>query len=300
MRVNNILLSISATLAIASMTGCSGGSDSSNTSSVPSAPIIEVETAKVISDELPTYLEVTGNLSGDEQSDVAPAIGGKIAEVRFDIGSFVKKGELLVRLDSKDAEIRLDQSKKAVDQAVANLRQTQSRLGVVDGEVFDIERFSQVRSVRAQLDLAEKELERATRLRASGDISQSAFDMRKSQRDALLGQLDEARSNAAVAVKAIETAFGSFDAFKASFADAATKRFGSGWAWLVVDQGVLKVTSTANQDSPLMQGQTPILGLDVWEHAYYLHYQNRRPDYISAFWNVVNWPQVAEYFAKAK
>lgn len=102
-------------------------------------------------------------------------------------------------------------------------------------------------------------------------------------------------------MKAIETAFGSFDAFKASFADAAVKRFGSGWAWLVVDQGgALKVTSTANQDSPLMQGHTPILGLDVWEHAYYLHYQNRRPDYISAFWNVVNWPQVAEYFAKAK
>lgn len=101
-------------------------------------------------------------------------------------------------------------------------------------------------------------------------------------------------------MKAIEAAFGSFDAFKVSFADAATKRFGSGWAWLVVDGGALHVTSTANQDSPLMQGQTPILGLDVWEHAYYLNYQNRRPDYISAFWNVINWPMVADYFAKAK
>src|SRR5690606_1054578 len=82
---------------------------------------------------------------------------------------------------------------------------------------------------------------------------------------------------------AIDSAFGSFDAFKKEFSDAAAKRFGSGWAWLVVDGGKLKVTSTANQDSPLMNGQTPILGLDVWEHAYYLNYQNRRPDYVTAF-----------------
>lgn len=93
---------------------------------------------------------------------------------------------------------------------------------------------------------------------------------------------------------AINGAFGSLDAFRAKFAAAAGTRFGSGWAWLVVDgSGNLQVYSTANQDSPFMQGDTPILGLDVWEHAYYLHYQNRRPDYVSAFWNVVNWDQVA-------
>lgn len=99
---------------------------------------------------------------------------------------------------------------------------------------------------------------------------------------------------------AINAAFGSFDAFKTAFADAAAKRFGSGWAWLVVDADKsLKVTSTANQDSPIMAGQTPILGLDVWEHAYYLNYQNRRPDYISAFWNVVNWNVVADNYKSA-
>lgn len=98
---------------------------------------------------------------------------------------------------------------------------------------------------------------------------------------------------------AIDAAFGSFDAFKKEFADAAAKRFGSGWAWLVVDGGKLKVTSTANQDSPLMNGQTPILGLDVWEHAYYLNYQNRRPDYVTAFWNVVDWDHVAKRFQEA-
>ncbi len=98
---------------------------------------------------------------------------------------------------------------------------------------------------------------------------------------------------------AIESAFGSFDAFKEQFSNAAGTRFGSGWAWLVVDNGDLKVISTANQDSPIMEGLTPILGLDVWEHAYYLNYQNRRPDYVSAFWNVVNWDAVADNFDNA-
>jgi len=91
----------------------------------------------------------------------------------------------------------------------------------------------------------------------------------------------------------IDATFGSFEAFKEVFAKAAATRFGSGWAWLVVNNGKLEVTSTPNQDSPLMNGQKPILGLDVWEHAYYLHYQNRRPDYVAAFWNLVDWAKVA-------
>tara|TARA_Y100001935_G_scaffold128815_1_gene106824 strand:+ start:40887 stop:41582 length:696 start_codon:yes stop_codon:yes gene_type:complete len=100
--------------------------------------------------------------------------------------------------------------------------------------------------------------------------------------------------------EAINKKFGSFEAFKDAFSTAAATQFGSGWGWLVVDgNGELMVTSTANQNSPIMDGLTPILGLDVWEHAYYLHYQNRRPDYISAFWNVVNWDKVAEYYSEA-
>jgi Fe-Mn family superoxide dismutase len=99
---------------------------------------------------------------------------------------------------------------------------------------------------------------------------------------------------------AINAACGSFDGFKEKFAAAAGTRFGSGWAWLSVDGGKLVVESTPNQDSPLMEGRTPILGLDVWEHAYYLNYQNRRPDYVSAFFNVINWNAVAERFAAAK
>lgn len=99
---------------------------------------------------------------------------------------------------------------------------------------------------------------------------------------------------------AIDSAFGSFEKFKEEFSNAAKSRFGSGWAWLVVDGGKLSVTSTPNQDTPLMERKTPILGLDVWEHAYYLNYQNRRPDYVSAWWNVVNWSKVAELYATAK
>ncbi|WKN31775.1 superoxide dismutase [Porifericola rhodea] len=104
---------------------------------------------------------------------------------------------------------------------------------------------------------------------------------------------------------AIDTAFGSFDKFKEEFNNAAATRFGSGWAWLIVDaNGALKVTSTPNQDNPAMEiaevKGTPILGLDVWEHAYYLNYQNKRPDYISAFWNVVNWEEVSKRYEAAK
>ena len=100
---------------------------------------------------------------------------------------------------------------------------------------------------------------------------------------------------------AIDKEFGSFDKFKEEFTNAALGRFGSGWAWLVVKQdGSLEVLSTPNQDSPLMNGLTPILGLDVWEHAYYLKYQNRRPDYVAAFWDVVNWDQVNENYKDAK
>jgi Fe-Mn family superoxide dismutase len=98
---------------------------------------------------------------------------------------------------------------------------------------------------------------------------------------------------------AIQAAFGGVDQLKAAVNEAATKRFGSGWSWLVVDNGQLAVVSTPNQDSPLMEGKTPILGVDVWEHAYYLKYQNRRPDYLGAWWNTVNWDRVAQRFTEA-
>jgi len=100
--------------------------------------------------------------------------------------------------------------------------------------------------------------------------------------------------------KAIEKSFGNFADFKTKFNESATKVFGSGWAWLVSDGQNLKVESTPNQDTPLSAGKTPLLGLDVWEHAYYLKYQNRRPDYIGAFWNIVNWKVAEDRFNRAK
>jgi Fe-Mn family superoxide dismutase len=100
---------------------------------------------------------------------------------------------------------------------------------------------------------------------------------------------------------AINSKFGSFDAFKSALNDAAAKRFGSGWGWLVLDSGGnLQVISTANQDSPLMDGLYPIMGVDVWEHAYYLKYQNRRPEYLNAWWNVLNWDEIAKRYAQAR
>lgn len=99
---------------------------------------------------------------------------------------------------------------------------------------------------------------------------------------------------------AIDAELGGFEKFKEDFSNAAATRFGSGWAWLSVSGGKLEVSSTPNQDSPLMEGKTPILGLDVWEHAYYLNYQNKRPDYITAFFNVINWDEVASRYAAAK
>jgi superoxide dismutase, Fe-Mn family len=98
---------------------------------------------------------------------------------------------------------------------------------------------------------------------------------------------------------AVDRAFGSFKDFKEQFSEAAATRFGSGWAWLIVDDGDLAIVSTANQDSPLTEGKTPILGLDVWEHAYYLKYQNRRPEYVAAFWNIINWKEVERRFKEA-
>lgn len=217
------------------LTGCGSSANSATASNANNQPaIVDVTMAQAVIQPIPTYIEATGNLASDAQTDVAPAVSGKIAEVNFDIGSYVNQGDVLVRLDSRDAAIRLDQAnalveqqRKAVgqaeagvDQAIANLRQTQARLGVKDGETFQIRDFSQVKSITAQLELAEKELRRAERLLETGDVARTIYDQRKSQRDSLLGQLDEARSNAAVAIRAISTAQSAVDSARAAAASA--------------------------------------------------------------------------------
>ena len=212
-------------------TGCGSNANSATTNNANTEPeVVDVTTAQAMIVPIPTYIEATGNLTSDAQTDVAPAVGGKIVEVNFDIGSYVTQGSVLLRLDPRDAQIRLEQARAQVEQqrqgiqqaeanaeqALANLRQTQARLGVKDGEVFQIKDFSQVKSITAQLDLAERELRRTERLLETGDISRSIYDQRKSQRDSLIVQLDEARSNAAVAIRAIDTARAAYESSRSA------------------------------------------------------------------------------------
>lgn len=144
----------------------------------------------------------------------------------------------------------------------------------------------------ASLDSVPEDIRAAVRNNGGGHANHTLFWelMSKNGGGAPSGELAEA----------IDSTFGSFEKFKEEFAKAGATRFGSGWAWLVVDGGKLSVMSTPNQDTPIMEGKTPLLGLDVWEHAYYLKYQNKRPDYITAFWNVVNWDEVSKRYAANK
>lgn len=216
-------------------TGCGSSANQAEAANANKKPTsVNVTTEQAVIKPIPTYLEATGSLASDAQSDVAPNVSGKIVQVNFDIGSYVSQGDVLVRLDPRDAQIRVDQAKAqveqqrrtadqasaAADQALANLRQTQARLGIKDGETFQIKDFSQVKTIAAQLELAEKELRRAEKLLETGDISRSSYDQRRSQRDALLGQLDEARSNAAIAIKAIDTARAAYESAKSAAAAA--------------------------------------------------------------------------------
>jgi Fe-Mn family superoxide dismutase len=149
-----------------------------------------------------------------------------------------------------------------------------------------------VEDLLRNIDKVPEDIRTAVRNNGGGHANHSMFwqIMKKGGGGAPSGELGDA----------INSTFDSFDAFKDAFAKAAAGRFGSGWAWLVSNNGKLEVISTANQDSPYMEGKTPLMGLDVWEHAYYLNYQNRRPDYISAWWNVVNWDAVASRYKEAK
>jgi Fe-Mn family superoxide dismutase len=152
-----------------------------------------------------------------------------------------------------------------------------------------------VESVLAQLDIIPDDKRTAVRNNVGGHANHSLFWTVLSP----TGGGTPTGAGAGVLGEAIDGAFGSFDTFKEQFSAAAMTRFGSGWAWLVWDGTGLAVKSTANQDSPIIESEVPLVGLDVWEHAYYLNYQNRRADYVAAFWNVVNWDEVARRFDAA-
>lgn len=228
-RVSTIL-AITVLTAVLTAFGCGSKTANSNANANNQPTTIDVTTTQAVTKPIPTYFEATGNLASDAQTDVAPAVAGKVLEVNFDVGSYVTKGSVMVKLDPRDAQIRLEQAeaqvvqqRRAVDTAVAALRQAQIRLGLKDGQSFNIETFSQVKSVNANLVLAEKELARTQRLFDTGDVSRSILDQRRATRDALLGQLDEARSNAAVAVKAINSAEAQVAAARSAIATAQTQ-----------------------------------------------------------------------------
>jgi len=149
-----------------------------------------------------------------------------------------------------------------------------------------------VEAVLANVELLPEDIRTAVRNNAGGHANHSLFWT-------IMGPDGGGEPEGQLAA-AITDTFGGVDELKASVNDAGVKRFGSGWSWLVWDGTGLAVLSTPNQDSPIMDGQTPLLGIDVWEHAYYLNYQNRRPDYLAAWWNVVNWPEVARLYDEAK
>ena len=255
MRDLKFFISLAAIAVAAFAAGCGTPANSAETANTEPVAV-EITTAQAEIRPIPSYIEATGNLASDEQTDVAPTVGGKIVEVAFDIGSYVTQGQVLVRLDPRDAGIRLEQARAQlaqqreavaqadanVDQAIANLRQTQARLGVGDGETFQIKDFSQVRAVTAQLELAEAELRRAERLLETGDVSRSQYDQRLAQRDQLLGQLDEARSNAAVAIRAISTAQAAVTSARAA---ASAARAAVGSAEAQVSQAQKGVADTA-------------------------------------------------------
>ena len=153
----------------------------------------------------------------------------------------------------------------------------------------DLQQFSVVELVK-QLESVPEKIRTAVRNHGGGHVNHSFFWPLLKKGVSVDGDVSEA----------INSRFGEFQKFKEEFSTAATLLFGSGWTWLVMDNGKLEIMTTPNQDSPLSQGKSPILGLDVWEHAYYLKYQNRRPDYISAFFEVINWEKVNENFKAAK
>lgn len=263
------IISISLALFLTAC-GKSKAEANANANSTNQTQIVDVTTEKAVVRDVPSYFEATGTLASDAQTDVAPTIAGKIIEVNFDVGSYVKQGDVLVRLDPRDAQIRLEQAERqaeqakaqveqtraavkqaeaGVQQARANLSQQQIRLGLTEGYNFDINKFSQVIAVRAQLELAEKELKRAERLLETGDISRSIYDQRLAQRNQLLGQLEEAKSNAAVAIKAIQVAMEAVKTAQAQVgiaqANVGTAQAAYNTSLTAIDQARKAVSDTA-------------------------------------------------------
>jgi RND family efflux transporter MFP subunit len=220
--IKYIFLAVPALLLCIFLAGCSGSkaanANSANANAMPS--VVDTTTEAAVVRQVPAYFEATGTLASDQQTDVAPTVGGKITEVNFDVGSYVQKGAVLVRLDNRDAEIRMEQAQAQVLQAQSNVIQAQSnvqqaetnvqqvraQLGLPAGRSFDVNAVAEVKTAKSALDLAEKEYVRNERLLESGDVSRSIFDQRKATRDQASAQYQTAVNTANQRFAAIKTA----------------------------------------------------------------------------------------------
>ena len=172
----SLALALSGLLLLATSCGGSKANTRSEVSGPAQPPAVEVTTATAIVRELPRFFEATGSLSGDEQTDVSPSMAGKVSVVAVEMGSYVKRGQTLVRLDDVDAKLRVQQGQAQVDQAKAALRQAEEKVGMRPGQAFDINKLPEVANARVALELAEKNLRRSEKLIESGDVSRSAYD----------------------------------------------------------------------------------------------------------------------------
>jgi RND family efflux transporter MFP subunit len=203
---------------------CSRGSNAQANQQKDTAPAqpaaVDVTTAAAISRQMPRYFEATGSLAADEQTDVAPTVAGKVVAIGVDLGSFAQKGAVLVRLDDRDARIRLEQAQAQVAQALATVRQAEARIGLRPGQNFDPSNVPEVRAARVNLELAEKNLQRHERLIESGDVSRSAYDLQKAQRDQLAQMYEVALSQARQNYAAVQTAKAAMDAAQSQIAQS--------------------------------------------------------------------------------
>ncbi|HEX7999104.1 MAG TPA: efflux RND transporter periplasmic adaptor subunit [Pyrinomonadaceae bacterium] len=224
LRQIKVVLSFAVLCALSALAlGCGGSKAQSNTNvnvQVAAPSTAEVAVTPAISRQLPRFLEATGSLAADEQTDVAPTVGGKVVYVGVDLGSFVQRGAVLVRLDDRDARIRLEQAQAQVTQAEANVRQAQARIGLRAGQRFDPTRVAEVGSARVALELAEKELRRFERLIETGDVSRSSYDQQKARRDQLREQYEAALTAARQNYAGVETAQAAADAARTQVSQA--------------------------------------------------------------------------------
>jgi len=280
-----VLIFILSGLLICMQTACSSRAQTANNANTP--PTVEVKVAGAEPRDIPVYYEATGSLASDEQTDVAPLVGGKITEVNFDVGSYVTKGSVLVRLDDRDARLKLEQSQKQVqqandqiEQARASLRQAFAKLGLSENQNFSAEQTAEVKDAKATLDRAEIEYKRAERLLESGDVPRTTFDQRKAERDQARARynvalnlanqnfagIKMAQASLQSSISAAKTAQVAVDQSRKSLGDMAVLAPISGYvSEKTADPG--EFVGTANKIATIMRTSTLRLRIDVPEQA---------------------------------